>query len=552
MAADRAGYCCHPHPMSPGRRPCRWWWVDFTRDTCGTERLHATPGNPITAAHPSPASRPVQPAERRRFRQARLHQLRRGTRAALVRIGLLRRASGAGQRPSPGLRRRSLALATSTGLAAPLLALDGLPGALAPPVPVPWDELAHGSVTMAADAVQPLERLAPGLIAAHGEEAGLLRVATPWVRAAGVEGRGVATPSQVREAGELLEVETGDAVDRAAVLAVRQGVMQRTEPVASALGLSPPGEPVSAEDVRATAQALSVPAPNGITPDVVDAVVATGDEVVADRIEQTVVPYAEALGLDVGRRPDPADTRAVAAELGLELPDVPDATAAEQLHHAWLQTLRPYFSRIGVHPGGRVDPADLVALARALGADVGETAGPAEVSVLLAALDDPAFVPPLVGHIGEAELHLPSRDVLVSGWHEAAGPTALPMEPAATGPAVELPTRGRPYDQHAALDVAVAPGTQAVAPVAGTVVEVTPYMLYGSHPDTRIVIQPDDAPHLGVAVLHVSGPLVSVGDHVAPGDPLASHATQFPFSSQIERLTGRTPHIHVEVKAAAT
>lgn len=530
----------------------RSWWVSHPRDTCATERLYATPGNPITAAHSSPAPRPVPPAERRRVRRARLHQLRRGTRAALVRIGLARRAAGTEQRPSAGLRRRSLALATSTGLAAPLLALDGLPGALAPPVPVPWDELAHGSVTMAADAVQPLEQLAPGLFAARGDEVGMLRAATPWVRAAGVEGRGVATPDEVREAGELLQVDTGEDVDRAAVLAVRQGVLQRAEPVASALGLTTPGEPVSAEDVRATAQALEVPIANRVTPEVVAAVVETGDEVVADRIEQTVVPYAEALGLDVGRAPDPTDTRAVAAELGLELPDVPDATAAEQLHHAWLQTLRPYFSRIGVHPGGRVDPADLIALARALGADVDETAGPAEVSDLLVALDDPAFTPPLVGHIDGVDLHLPSRDVLLSGWHEAAGPAALPMQPAATDVAVELPTRGRPHDPHAALDVAVTPGTQAVAPVAGTVVEVTPYMLYGSHPDTRIVIQPDAAPHLGVAVLHVSGPLVSVGDHVTPGDPLASHATQFPFSSQIERLTGRAPHIHVEVRAATT
>lgn len=468
----------------------------------------------------------------------------------LVRIGLRQRAAGRPGRPSPGLRRRSLALVTSTGLAAPLLALDGLPWALAPPAPVPWDELSHGSVTMTVDAVQPLEQFAPALFAARGDADRLLRVATPWVRAAGVEGTGVATADELREAGAILEVEVGSSVDRPAVFAVRQGVLQRTAPVVTALGLVGAGEPVAAEDIRAAARALSVPTSGGITPAVVEDVVAAGDDVVSDHLDRTVGPYAAALGLDIGRRPGPADTRAVAAELGLELPDVPDATAAEQLHHAWLQTLRPYFSTIGIHPGDRVDPADLVALARALGADVGERPGPAEVSDLLAALDDPEFVPPVVGHIDGVKLHLPSRDVLLSGWHEPAGPTALPMKPADTAIAVDLPTRGRPYHPHAALDVAVAPGTQAVAPVAGTVVEVTPYVLYGKHPDTRIVIRPDDAPHLGVAVLHVSGPLVGVGDHVAPGDPLASHATQFPFPSQIDALTGRTPHIHIEVKAA--
>lgn len=468
----------------------------------------------------------------------------------LVRLGLRHRATGRRDRPSPTLRRRSLALATSTGLAAPLLALDGLPGAMAPPLPVPWDELGHGSVTMTVDAVQTLEQFTPSLFAARGDQDRLLRVATPWVRAAGVPGTGVATDDDLQAAGEALEVEVGQEVDRAAVLAVRQGVLQRADPAATALGLVPAGEPVAAQDVRAAARALSVPTPDGITPAVVEAVVAAGDTVVADHLDRTVGPYAAALGLDIGRRVDPADTRAVAAELGLELPDVPDVTAAEQLHHAWLQTLRPYFSTIGVHPGGQVDPVDLVALARALGADVGNSPGPAEVEDLLAALDDPQFVPPVVGHIDGVDLHLPSRNVLLSGWHEPAGPTALPMKPADTAIAVDLPTRGRPYNPHAALDVAVAPGTQAVAPVAGTVVEVTPYVLYGKHPDTRIVIRPDAAPHLGVAVLHVSGPLVGVGDHVAPGDPLASHATQFPFASQIDALTGRTPHIHIEVKAA--
>lgn len=468
----------------------------------------------------------------------------------LARAGLLRRARGRRRRPPLHQRRRALALATSTGLTAPLLALDGLPHAMAAPSPVPWDELAAGSVTMAAEAITPLEQLAPALLAPLGDDEQLLRRATPWVRAAGIDGSGTVAADDVRAAADELGVVIGPRVDATAVRAVRQGVIQQARPVVTALGLTGADDVVEARDVRAAARALQVPVPEGVTPDLVRTVLDEGDQVVTDHLDATVTPYAEALGLDIGDRPDAGDTRAVAAELGLELPDVPDAAAAEQLHRAWLNTLRPYFSRIGVDPGGRVDPVDLVALGRALGADVDAGVGPAEVSDLLAELDAPDFVPPAFGSIDGVTLHLPSRDVLLAGWHEAAGPSALPMDPAATGVATQLPSRGRPHDPHSALDVAVRPGTQALAPVTGTVVEVSPYMLYGVHPDTRVVIRPDGAPHLAVSVLHVTGPLVEVGTHVTAGNPVAAHATEFPFLSQIEDQTGRAPHIHLEVKAA--
>lgn len=440
-------------------------------------------------------------------------------------------------------------MATSTGLTAPLLALDGLPTQLAPPDPAAWDALSRGSVRITADRVQPVDGIAEGLLGLVDETAHLRR-ATPWVRAAGVDGTGLATADEVARAADALGVQVPEEVDAAAVQALRDGTFQRTRDVVRALGLERPGRPVTGADVQAAASALAVPAPQGVTPQVVETVLAAGEDAVADHLDRLVTPYATALGLDIGRRADVADTRAVAAELGVELPDVPDEDAAERLHRAWLQNLRPYFERIGINPGGSVDATDLVNLGAALGADLDSGVGPADVQDLLAALDDPAFVPPVVATVGGAQLHLPSRDVLLAGWHEAAGPSALPMTPAGTPATTQLPSRGRPHDPHSALDVAVVPGSQALAPVTGTVVEATPYLLYGEHADTRIVIRPDAAPEVLVAVLHVTGPLVEAGDHVSAGEPLADHATQFPFLSQIEDQTGRAPHIHIEVKAA--
>lgn len=441
-----------------------------------------------------------------------------------------------------------LAIATGTGLAAPLLALDGLPPQLLPPDHVQWDALGEGSLTAAAATVRMFEQDAapawPSLEDIHRQ------LATPWVRAAGVDGTGPASDDELAAAGGELGVAVTGA-DPASLEALRSGVLEQARDTVRALGLERPDQPMTPGVLEQAAAALGVARSGPVTPAVVEEVVDAGREVVADHLDRTVTPYAEALGLPVGERPDPGVTRAVAAELGVDVPDVPDESAAAAIHHAWLQSLRPAFDQLGLDPRARVDPVDLVALGRALGADVGAGTSADDVTRLLPALRESAAVPPRIGTIAGAVLHVPSHDALLSGWHEAAGPSALPMQPAPDGPWSELPSRGRPQDPHSALDVAVAPGTVARAPVTGTVVEVSPYLLYGDHPDTRIVIRPDDAPHLAVHVLHVTGPLVTAGDHVTPGRPIAREATQFPFLSQIEEQTGRAPHIHLEVKAAA-
>lgn len=440
-------------------------------------------------------------------------------------------------------------MATGTGLTAPLLALDGLPPQLLPPDPVQWDSLAQGSVTTAAAVTRVLGQDAaptwPSLEDVHRE------VATPWVRAAGIDVDGLADDDDLAAAGAELGVPvTGP--DPTSVEALRAGVLEDARDTVRALGLEQRDQPVTAGAVEQAAASLGVTTSGSVTPDVVEEVVEAGREVVADHLEHTVTPYAQALGVPVSEQPDATVTRAVADELGVDVPDVPDEDAAAAIHHAWLQSLRPAFHQLGIDPQERVDPVDLVALGRALGADVDSGTSPDDVRTLLPELRELVAVPPVIGSIGGARLHVPSHDVLLAGWHEAAGPTALPMEPVADGPWTDLPSRGRPHDPHSALDVAVTPGSVARAPVSGTVVEVSPYLLYGEHPDTRIVIRPDDAPHLAVHVLHVTGPLVAAGAHVTPGHPIAREATQFPFLSQIEEQTGRAPHIHLEVKQAAT
>jgi hypothetical protein len=85
--------------------------------------------------------------------------------------------------------------------------------------------------------------------------------------------------------------------------------------------------------------------------------------------------------------------------------------------------------------------------------------------------------------------------------------------------------------------------------VDGVVTEVRPYLLYGQHPDTRVEIRPDDAPHLRVVLIHVDGVQVAAGDRLTAGETvLAGSANRFPFSSHVDRYLERGwPHVHLEV-----
>jgi hypothetical protein len=69
-----------------------------------------------------------------------------------------------------------------------------------------------------------------------------------------------------------------------------------------------------------------------------------------------------------------------------------------------------------------------------------------------------------------------------------------------------------------ALDVGAAPGTSVYAPVDGTVVGLTPYIVAGHRFGSRIDIQPQSAPSLVVSVTQLrADPSLSVGTNVVSG-----------------------------------
>lgn len=170
-----------------------------------------------------------------------------------------------------------------------------------------------------------------------------------------------------------------------------------------------------------------------------------------------------------------------------------------------------------------------------------------------------------------------AEETAVVGFHEANGGGTQPLVPSVPLDAVHnggvetsegdphpeqpttlvLPSRARGSHAASAVDVAVPEGIEVTAPVTGEVVAVSPYSLYGKYADTRIEIVPDGRPDLRIIILHVTGPLVSVGDAVIAGEtPIAGSSTAFPFASQIDRFTAEafgepTPHVHIEVKRTA-
>jgi biotin carboxyl carrier protein len=174
--------------------------------------------------------------------------------------------------------------------------------------------------------------------------------------------------------------------------------------------------------------------------------------------------------------------------------------------------------------------------------------------------------------IGRLTLVLPADEVLLVGYHEASFADAVALQPHGHGLANEnttkftlppaadggpgylvLSSRGRPQPATSAVDLVMHDDETVTSPVTGTVVAVEPYSLYGAHPDTRIEIAPEDAPHLRVVLIHVRDVVVANGDEVEAGTTvLAAGPNRFPFASHIDRYfpEDRWPHVHLEVKPA--
>ena len=107
-----------------------------------------------------------------------------------------------------------------------------------------------------------------------------------------------------------------------------------------------------------------------------------------------------------------------------------------------------------------------------------------------------------------------------------------------------------------ALDVGGAPGTNVFAPVNGTIVGLTPYIVAGRRFGSRIDIQPQSAPSLIVSITQVrADPSLTVGVNVVSG---ASRIGAVADLATVERqalaryTNDAGNHVSIELRPAAT
>lgn len=210
-----------------------------------------------------------------------------------------------------------------------------------------------------------------------------------------------------------------------------------------------------------------------------------------------------------------------------------------------------------------------------IAAMVGFAAGAAEaaaVSVAVAGPDDgpaPEQGLEVFATVSGVPLTVPSSEARVVGFHQAASPSTLPLEPHGapftnrnlphyTPPPVTpgpdyaiLGDRRRGTHPTSAVDIAVPHNVTLRSPVTGTVADVRPYLLYGRHPDLMVTVVPEGRPDLRLVIIHVNGGLVTPGQHLVAGEtPLALTAMPFPFGSQVDQFAGPLPHVHMEMRPA--
>ncbi len=107
-----------------------------------------------------------------------------------------------------------------------------------------------------------------------------------------------------------------------------------------------------------------------------------------------------------------------------------------------------------------------------------------------------------------------------------------------------------------ALDVGAVPGTNVYAPVDGSVVGITPYVVGGHRFGTRIDIQPQTAPSLVVSLTQLrADPSLSVGSNVVSGATRLGTVVNLAKAEQqaLARYTNDAGnHVSVELRPAAS
>ena len=108
----------------------------------------------------------------------------------------------------------------------------------------------------------------------------------------------------------------------------------------------------------------------------------------------------------------------------------------------------------------------------------------------------------------------------------------------------------------AALDVGAVPGTDVYAPVDGTIVGISDYILNGRPYGSLIEIQPSAAPSLVVSLTHLSpDPALTVGSMIVAsstkvGRVLDLSGVEKQALSKYTQDAGN--HVAIELRAAAT
>lgn len=158
---------------------------------------------------------------------------------------------------------------------------------------------------------------------------------------------------------------------------------------------------------------------------------------------------------------------------------------------------------------------------------------------------------PVFATVGGVEVHRPSREIELVGFHESShdGARQLTVRDTST-PTMTLPSRYRRTGSRTAADAVAAPHREVLAPVTGTVVRAGSYVLYCRYSDHYLVIEPDAHPGWEVKLLHFRGLQVAAGDRVEASTTVVGTAPRtLPFESQVDDYSQprNWPHVHVEV-----
>jgi hypothetical protein len=210
-------------------------------------------------------------------------------------------------------------------------------------------------------------------------------------------------------------------------------------------------------------------------------------------------------------------------------------------------------------------------LVTAFGGDRAHAPQAVAVTRLLPAVSRPS--PEIIAARGALRLQLPIARPTAIGFH-AAGDGAVSLTPAGhqgnEGGLARLFHRlfggggghqtwyqlGGEGAENSAVDVGAAPGTDVYAPVDGTVVGITPFVVDGERYGVRLDIQPQAAPSYVVSVTQLNAdPAISVGSTVVAGVSKIGSVVDL---SDVERQAlarfTQDPgnHVALEVRPAAT